>query len=216
MNKHHFLYPDSLIIIFAREPVKGRVKTRLIPALGQEGATKLYTQLLNYALNNVMNSALSPVELCVTPESHPDYFSRLSCAEQFSLSFQEGDDLGLRMLNALNQGLCHYSKVILMGTDCPFLTKRDLQEAITSLDKHDMVFSPASDGGYVLVGAKKVVPHVFENIEWGTDQVMIQSRQVLIESQISWQELSLQDDIDLQSDLIKLKQLDEFKDYYSY
>jgi len=163
----------------------------------------------------VVNSALSPVELCITPESHPDYFSRLSCVGQFKLSLQEGKDLGLRMYNALNQGLRRYSKVILIGTDCPFLTKDDLQEAIDSLDEHDMVYSPASDGGYVLVGAKKVVPQVFENIEWGTDQVMIQSRQALIKSQNSWQELSVQDDIDLQPDLIKLKQLDEFKDYYS-
>jgi len=213
MNKQLILYPDSLIIIFAREPVVGQVKTRLIPALGQEGATELYTHLLTYALNNVITSNLSSVELCITPESQPDYFSHMSGYEHFDLSFQEGSDLGMRMYNALVQGLKQYSKVILMGTDCPFLTKDDLQEAITSLDTHDMVYSPASDGGYVLVGAKKVVPEVFENIEWGTDQVMIQSRQALIENQMSWQELSEQDDIDLQSDLIKLEQLNEFKDY---
>ena len=212
MTLQNFPYPDTLIIVFAREPLTGQVKTRLIPTLGKEGATELYRRLLDYTVDNVIAAALSPVNICITPESSTTYFTQMSCAEQFEISLQTGHDLGARMYHAIASGLQQYSKVILIGTDCPFLRKDDFQQAIMSLDANDMVFSPAIDGGYVLIGAKKVIPEIFANIDWGTDRVMAQSRQALSDNDFCWRELSQQCDIDVKEDLNCLVLHDDFKD----
>ena len=196
-----FTYPQSLIVIFAREPVAGQVKTRLIPALGEQGATRLYCRLLDYAINNALNSRLAPVNICITPESNAAYFKQQSYADSVELSVQQGDDLGKRMQHALESALQTYEKVILIGTDCPFLKKSDLQQAISALQMHDMVFSPAADGGYVLVGARQTQLPVFNNIDWGTEQVMQQTRTALKTACLSWQELDMQHDIDVAADL---------------
>lgn len=211
MTLQTFPYPDTLIIVFAREPLSGQVKTRLIPTLGKDGATELYRRLLDYTVENAIAAALSPVNICITPESGTIYFTQMSCAEQFEISMQTGDDLGARMYNALASGLQQYSKVILIGTDCPFLGKGDFQQAIKSLDANDIVFSPAIDGGYVLIGAKKVSPDIFANIDWGTDRVMAQSRQALSDNDFCWRELSQQCDIDVKEDLKYLSLHNEFK-----
>lgn len=213
-----FSYSDSLIIIFAREPVAGKVKTRLIPALGADGAARLYQQLLDYTLSNTINAALAPVNLCITPESRKDYFKQLmlnhrTACGSCELTEQQGHDLGVRMYHALTLALKKYSKAILIGTDCPFLSREDLKQAILALDTNDMVFSPARDGGYVLVGAKKLVPGIFKNIEWGSERVMEQSRNALLANGICWQELPEQCDIDVKSDLKYLSQHNEFKEF---
>ena len=196
-----FLYPDSQIIVFAREPVLGQVKTRLIPALGIEGATQLYTQLLDHTIDKVLQSQLCPVDICITPESNKEYFLRNNQLDFLQVSWQCPGDLGQKMVDAIAKALKNYSSVILIGSDCPLLNIDDLQQAIIALQENDMVFSPASDGGYVLVGAKSISPLVFENICWGSEIVMQQTRQVLIDNHISWEELSEQHDIDVQDDL---------------
>ena len=195
---------DTAIIIFAREPVAGQVKTRLIPALGAEGACQLYTQLLEHTLHTMTHSFLADIIVCITPESEEQYFLQMPQAHLFFLSVQYGQDLGARMYNALASALKSYSKAILVGTDCPFLTPKDLQEAINALDHSDMVFSPAYDGGYVLVGAKKTHSKLFAHIDWGTEQVMEQTRTCLKKYGVSWQELSKQYDIDVAEDLPRL------------
>ncbi len=206
-------FPETLIIVFAREPVQGLVKTRLIPALGAEGATELYKRLLDFTISNVIDSHLSPVNLCITPESNTSYFDLMPAARHFELSVQNGRDLGERMYFALVQALTRYSKVILIGTDCPFLTKNDLELAIKALDEHDMVFSPATDGGYVLVGAKNVTQAIFMDIDWGTNRVMQQSRNILSRLDFSWYELPEKNDIDVKSDLKYLLLHNDFKDF---
>jgi rSAM/selenodomain-associated transferase 1 len=206
-------YPDAVIIIFAREPAVGQVKTRLIPALGKEAATELYRQLLNYTVQNTLSASLSSVKLCITPESNRQYFMQMECAAYFGLAEQEGNDLGRRMFNAMASALEQYSKVILIGTDCPFISHQLLKQAIDTLDNYDMVFSPASDGGYVLVGAKKILPEIFIDIDWGTDAVMQQSRIALSQSSLSWHELAVQHDIDIEDDLKYLALHNEFKGF---
>ncbi len=192
---------DSVIIIFAREPVAGQVKTRLIPALGDEGACQLYTQLLDHTLNTVIASVLADIIICITPESHQQYFLQMHQAQSFSVSVQYGNDLGARMHHALASALSHYSKAILIGTDCPFLSSKDLYKAMSALNDYDMVFSPAYDGGYVLVGAKKTDEALFLNIDWGSSEVMEQTRIRLQEYSILWYELEKQHDIDIAEDL---------------
>ncbi|MCU7833775.1 MAG: TIGR04282 family arsenosugar biosynthesis glycosyltransferase [gamma proteobacterium symbiont of Taylorina sp.] len=214
-NSHNgsvkFIYSDVLIIIFAREPQPGKVKTRLIPQLGENAATRLYTSMLEHALTTVIQSKLSSLDVCITLESKADYFLSISLHNEFSISRQAGKDLGERMYHALQTALKQYSRVILIGSDCPFINKEVLQQAIAALETSDMVFSPASDGGYVLVGAKNLIPAVFEEIHWGSEFVMQQTRKRLSAANISWTELSVQHDIDLIEDLKYLSDLPEFK-----
>ncbi|MCK5667123.1 MAG: TIGR04282 family arsenosugar biosynthesis glycosyltransferase, partial [Thiotrichaceae bacterium] len=192
---------DSLIIIFARQPIIGQVKTRLIPVLGELGATQLYTRLLDHAINNVLAAKICPLEICITPESDMDYFFSQYNRQKLTLSRQSQGDLGDRMYQAMHLALQNYSKVILIGSDCPFISRAVLVQSVTTLNNHDMVFSPASDGGYVLIGAKNISAAVFENIQWSSEHVMSQSRQRLSAEQISWKELSVQHDIDVAADL---------------
>ncbi|MDX2504315.1 MAG: TIGR04282 family arsenosugar biosynthesis glycosyltransferase [Gammaproteobacteria bacterium] len=214
MTFRNFLYSDTLIIIFAREPVPGQVKTRLIPTLGEQGATQLYKQLLDYAVSNMIDWKFAPVNLCITPESNKSYFIRNGRYRNVELSVQKGENLGSRMHNALASALQNYPKALLIGTDCPFLSRDDLQQAIMALDGNDMVFSPARDGGYVLVGAKRLVSDLFEDIDWGTERVMAQSRIALSRYDFRWQELSEQYDIDTKEDLRYLLQHNEFKNIF--
>ena len=209
-------YPDTQIIIFAREPVYGQVKTRLIPALGAARATELYTALLDFTLNKIHTYHLAPVCLCITPESSPAFFLQRYPFTELQITKQKGEDLGQRMANALKQSLRHFSRAILIGTDCPFLNQSDLEQAIAALDTHDMVFSPAHDGGYVLVGARCSVADSFTGIDWGSEQVMRQTRKRLTELNISWQELALQQDIDDENDLKYLQHIHEFSNAFPH
>lgn len=206
MSNNSFCFPDTQIIIFAREPVAGQVKTRLIPTLGKQGATEFYIALLDLTLHKIYHYNLSPVSVCITPESNMRYFSERYPYADLQITTQTGSDLGQRMYYALEQSLKQYSKAILIGTDCPFLDNNDLQHSIKALDSRDMVFSPAKDGGYVLVGARQLLLGSFDNIEWGTEQVMKQTRHRLTELNICWQELSAQHDIDNEDDLKYLLQ----------
>lgn len=209
------VYPDTAIILFAKEPVPGRVKTRLIPVLGVNNATRLYVQLLEYVIKTVADTHLAASYLYLTPESDPEYFRSNALKNHFQLRTQQGNNLGDRMFNALARTLMKYKRVVLIGTDCPFLNADDLREAIMALDttqpvKCTMVFSPALDGGYVLVGASEVCRDVFEDIDWGTHKVMSQTRSALQQQQIQWRELKTLRDIDTAEDLSALSQLNGF------
>ena len=216
LSQNKLQYLDTQIIIFAREPVYGQVKTRLIPALGAAGATELYTALLDFTLNKIHTYHLAPVCLCITPESRTAFFLKRYPFTELQITTQKGDDLGQRMAHALKQSLSHFSRAILIGTDCPFLNQNDLEQAIAALDNHDMVFSPARDGGYVLVGARCSVPGNFTGIDWGSEQVMRQTRKRLKELKISWQELARQQDIDDENDLKYLQHVHEFSDAFPH
>lgn len=220
MSQPHYLHPDTLIIIFAREPVYGQVKTRLIPVLGKSGATELYRQMLAYTIRQHTHghdwpqaTILAPVSLCITPESRASFFHSMEDLPALDCFQQRGDDIGLRMYHAFQVALKNYQKVILIGTDCPFLTSEDVRQAIISLENHDVVLSPASDGGYVLIAAKKPILELFQHIDWGTERVMAQTRQVMETLNLSWKELPEKNDIDVKGDLRYLKQHTEFKEY---
>ena len=118
------------------------------------------------------------------------------------------------MYNALLEALETYDRAILIGTDCPFFTVRDAAQAIEVLNEFDMVFAPANDGGYVMVGASRLTRACFTDIDWGTEQVMSQTRERLRNAQLSWFELPQQVDIDTENDLKYLMQVNEYKDLF--
>lgn len=164
------------LIQFAKFPVLGNVKTRLEPLLSKQGSYDLHVKLVNHMNQVLRDSEGNPVLFLDRIGNHP---SIDSIKKHTPLDVQVGEDLGEKMLNAINLALATTDKVVLVGSDCPVLSPEIIQQALNSLDNADMVFVPAEDGGYVLVGASKPNPNVFKNIPWGTGNVMEETLKVL-------------------------------------
>ncbi|MBK1722394.1 flagellar biosynthesis protein FlgB [Thiocystis violacea] len=191
-------------LIFARAPVPGQVKTRLIPALGAAGAAALHLRLMTDLIDRLSTAALTPVELWVTPNlSHPR-FADLAHRYALSLHQQHAGDLGQRLASGARAALTRADAVVLIGTDCPGLSAEYLGQAIEQLRRRDAVLGPALDGGYVLLGLRRLSHRLFEGIPWGGAEVAELTRQRLRELNWSWSELSPLADIDRPEDLAHL------------
>lgn len=199
-------FPDACLQVFARAPRPGATKTRLIPVLGADGAAALHAAMVRHILTCATQPALCPVELWCAPTVDDPFFS--ACARDFpvTLHAQQGKDIGARMQHALTQGLAHAARVVLIGSDCPALTPALLAEAIAALgaDDLDAIFTPALDGGYVLVGLRRVAPFLFTDMRWGDAEVMMRTRQRLRDAGWRWQETVALQDIDVPADLAAL------------
>ncbi len=159
------------ILVFAKAPVPGRVKTRLIPALGAVGAARLAALLLDDTLARALAATTGPVELCASPApGHPDW-AGLALPPGLELSDQGDGDLGARMARAARRRLGAGERVLLIGTDCPALGAARLRQAVAALDQHEAALIPAQDGGYVLLGLRGFHPSLFAGLPWGTDAV---------------------------------------------
>ena len=186
------------IAILSRAPIPGQTKTRLIPALGAEGAAELHRRLLHATVRTALQAGLGPVTLWCTPDtSHPE-FAACAALGPLTLCPQASGDLGQRMLATIN------GPTLIIGTDCPALTPAHLQQAAAALNEHDVVLIPAEDGGYVLIGLRQPEPAVFANINWGTAQVLASTRQRLRDLGYSWRELPGLWDVDEPADLARL------------
>jgi rSAM/selenodomain-associated transferase 1 len=159
------------ILIFAKAPVPGRVKTRLIPALGTVGAARLAARLLGHAVEQAMLADVGPVELCASPAlAHPDWAGH-RLPNGLETSDQGDGDLGVRMARAARRHLDAGQRVLLIGTDCPDLTARHLRDAAAALDNREAAMVPARDGGYVLLGLRTFHPTLFADLPWSTAAV---------------------------------------------
>ena len=164
--------------VFARAPLAGHVKTRLIPELGIAAATDLHRRLVIAALGRACEVRGARVELWIAGDAHDAFVQ--DCARRFPVQVyeQRGADLGARMANAFSHALSGPDRArgcVLIGSDCPAQTPDDLQQASAALDSHDGVLQPARDGGYVLIGLKRPQPDLFEAIEWGGPSVLQQT-----------------------------------------
>ncbi|OIN04507.1 TIGR04282 family arsenosugar biosynthesis glycosyltransferase [Oceanisphaera psychrotolerans] len=162
---------QTRIIVFAKAPLPGQVKTRLIPALGPEGAARLARKMLLSTLERSLAAGLGPVELCMSPGPTDPAWQGLPLPPGLTLSDQGDGNLGERMARAAERGLAQAPRVLLTGTDCPALTPARLRAAAEQLHRHDMVIHPALDGGYVLLGLTRFSPRLFADIPWSTAQV---------------------------------------------
>lgn len=158
---------ETLLVQFAREPVPGRVKTRMMPHLGPQAACELHCELVDWTCRQLLAAGLGPVELCVAGNPRAELFARLRDLGVARVTRQKGSDLGERMLRALQCGLARHEGVVLVGSDCPALSPGYLAAAVAALETAPVVLGPAQDGGYVLIGARRVVPAIFEGVEWG-------------------------------------------------
>jgi hypothetical protein len=157
------------IVIFAKAPVPGKVKTRLIPALGEEGSARLARRMLRDTLREAMKVEAAEVELCVEPD--PSHSNWQGLLPPVRLTEQGPGDLGERLGRAATRVLAEGQRVIFIGTDCPALDERRLRQACEELESHDAVIHPTFDGGYALLGLARFAPSVFSGIEWSTSSV---------------------------------------------
>ncbi|GMQ75531.1 MAG: TIGR04282 family arsenosugar biosynthesis glycosyltransferase [Gammaproteobacteria bacterium] len=190
------------VLVFTRTPVPGRVKTRLIPAIGAERAANLHRAMLWRTVATAAAAGVGPVGLWCSPSSAHPYIAEIQRAFGVDAHVQRGADLGERMHLALRSQRDGAGGALLVGTDCPFLEARDLQLAARALrEGADAVIGPAQDGGYYLIGVRKSDLEVFTGVAWGTEQVLAATRQKLRDLGWRWRELATRRDVDRPADL---------------
>ncbi|KAA3436927.1 TIGR04282 family arsenosugar biosynthesis glycosyltransferase [Rufibacter hautae] len=189
------------LIIFVKNLVPGKVKTRLAATVGNEKALEVYQQLLRHTK-----------EVCQEIHAHRVVYYSEQVEENglwddgFAKAVQHGADLGQRMKNAfaevLEQG---FSKAVIIGTDCPGLTAEIVNAAFTMLEEKDVVVGPAFDGGYYLLGMKTLYGDLFETIAWSTSSVCETTLAKCRQSQLRYDVLPTLHDIDEEKDLVHLQ-----------
>lgn len=187
--------PQKGIVVFIKTPVAGKVKTRLASTMGDERALAIYKQLIGTTLDLVAAQSDVTIYLYYFPTIVDEY--NIDGAEQ---RVQVGSDLGEKMYNAFAEALRHCDQVLILGTDCPFITSQQITEAFEALGSNDVVLGPAEDGGYYLIGLCKAHPHLFENIQWSTSQVLSSTLQKVSDEKLSVALLKTLSDIDHESD----------------
>jgi len=164
----------SRLILFTRYPEPGRTKTRLVPALGPEGAADLHRRMTEHTLHRIRSFlAMQPVSFQVLYEGGGEERMREWLGGDLRMDEQGEGDLGRRMELAFSQAFQEGMKrVVVIGTDCPGIRPFHLTGAFRSLEHKDAVIGPANDGGYYLVGLRRPAPELFQGIPWGTEEVL--------------------------------------------
>lgn len=189
------------IVIFAKAPLPGFAKTRLIPALGAEGSARLARHFLENTIGEALAADIGSVELCVTPAADNQAWRSFQFPEVLHWSWQGEGDLGERLSRAAQRVIAAGESVLLIGTDCPQLDAGLLRWAAKTLSKTDAVVSPTFDGGYALLGLNQYHSSLFENIQWSTGSVASETLAKL--KQLCWRfgRSVMLHDIDEPSDL---------------
>jgi rSAM/selenodomain-associated transferase 1 len=165
-------YQGRGLIIFIKNPVLGSVKTRLARTIGNEEALNVYQLLLQCTRDTVLQ--LNGIQL------HLFYSDVIDIADQWENQFfyknvQSGEDLGQKMSRAFKEILAINEHVLIIGSDCPYLTPAMIDNAFEQLADHDLVIGPAKDGGYYLLGMKNLMPEIFHKVAWSTQYVFQQT-----------------------------------------
>ncbi|MUU78786.1 TIGR04282 family arsenosugar biosynthesis glycosyltransferase [Winogradskyella endarachnes] len=187
---------DALVIVFVKNIKLGTVKTRLAKTIGDFGAFKVYTELVKITENATQ----------VLDFDKRIYFSTAVVDEQWPTDFktvQHGTDLGERMMNAFKEGFeAGYKKIVLIGSDLPDINASHISKGIDALDTSDVVFGPAEDGGYYLVGMSQLEATIFTNKPWSQPNLLTKTLQELHNNNVSVSTLDTLNDIDTYEDLI--------------
>jgi hypothetical protein len=201
-------FPDCLIGVMAKAPVPGQAKTRLIPALGEEGAAKLHAYLTERLLTELTAAQIAPITLYCTPDTGHPFFQHCESHYGLRLEAQKGEGLGERLYHAMVSGLQHSRATILIGCDIPLLGADDLVEGFEALQGGDnAVISPTEDGGYALIGMTQAVQQPFTDIAWGSEQVLSQTQNRFTSLGWRWKALTQRWDVDQPEDLRRLADL---------
>jgi rSAM/selenodomain-associated transferase 1 len=200
---------NRCLLFFLKNPEKGRVKTRLASAVGDEVAVKLYKRFLLEMLST-LNQGTFLFYLCFYPENSLNDLKGW-LGDDYLYMPQKGKDLGERMKNGFMEAFAmNFKRVVLIGSDIPDLPLEFIEEAFTSLKEKDAVIGPSFDGGYYLIGFKDKVfsLKVFEGIPWSTKRVFEETMKVLKQEGFTVHTLPLLRDIDTIDDLRNLPKHD--------
>lgn len=186
------------VIVFARTPVPGTCKTRLIPGYGRIGAARLYRRLVARTIELALEADCGPVQVWAAPSPRHPFFSALRCRYGTMLRRQPGGDLGRRMSRALATVLREGAKAaLLIGTDAADLTPQDLRDAASRLNTDsEAVIQPAEDGGYVLIGLRLPIGDTLRGIAWSSGRECAQTVARLRAKNLRVALLSVRQDID--------------------
>ncbi|MDI9245146.1 TIGR04282 family arsenosugar biosynthesis glycosyltransferase [Marinobacter sp. CHS3-4] len=209
--------PESALVMqFAKWPEPGRVKTRLTPLLGEQGALEAHVALSLAVLENLADSGqevrfLWDRPLADVPAASHSILSRIE-ALGVRQGTQEGDVLGERMEAALADALNTHSKAIVVGSDCPSVDAQYVQQAVQALNEADVVLGPSDDGGYVLIGARKHLAGMLADVSWGTDRALEETLARLESVGLSCVQLPARWDVDEPEDWQRF--IRQFPDYH--
>ena len=186
---------SNLLLVFCKNPQKGKVKTRLAKSIGDDRALFIYEKLLEKTavVLNQLNCDIALYYSENIPEQ--DCFKHLKATKKR----QVGDDLGKRMAKAFQEGLSTHQKVVIIGTDLWTLESQDIEKAFTALNQNTAVLGPAQDGGYYLLGLTHFIPSLFANKAWGTGEVLKKTKSDLQGEKVYF--LDEKNDIDTREDL---------------
>ena len=195
--------PRQRLILFTRYPVPGKVKTRLIPALGAERAAGLHRRLTLRALRTAETlCAARGVDLEIRFDGGSEAAMRHWLGDGKLFRPQCEGDLGERMSRAFEESFREGSPAtVIIGADCPGLTSELLSAAFDALSTNRVVLGPANDGGYYLIGLSRAAPEIFRGIAWGTDTVFADSLRILAQSDVKPALLECLDDVDRPEDV---------------
>jgi len=209
------------ILVFARYPAPGRAKTRLIRALGTEGAARLHRRLTEHvagvarAARNVATPGTG-VEITVCCTGAPRRAFRTWLGMDFHYASQGPGDLGARMARAFNRAFRKGAiSAVLIGTDVPGITSDILHQALQALQGNDTVLGRAADGGYYLIGMRSLFPGMFDHVDWGTGRVYEQTRGHIRRLGLTCADLPVLQDVDRPEDLGPLGADPRFSDLFS-
>ena len=189
----------ELVIVFVKNIKLGKVKTRLAATIGNQGAFDVYTQLVD-----VTEKAIKNIKA-----DKRIYFSEAVVENTWKnnvKAVQQGESLGDRMSHAFKQGFEDgYDRIVLIGSDLPDITESQINAGLQALKSNEVVFGPAEDGGYYLVGFSKFHDFVFQNKPWSQDNLLEETLSELKENRVSFSTLETLNDIDTFEDLIASK-----------
>ena len=189
---------ERLLLLFVKNPVAGKVKTRLARTAGNDRALQVYKQLMQLTEKSAKQVDSARQVWYSSFIDQNDLFD----SELFEKRLQKGDDLGERMGNAFSSSYEEgYRSVVIIGSDCPELDSDIIEQAFVELNKSDVVIGPSADGGYYLLGMNTFIPEIFEGIKWSSTDVLSQTKEKLDKSGYSFKELQVLNDIDTEEDL---------------
>ena len=184
---------SNALVVFIKNPQKGKVKTRIASTVGEENALEIYKQLLDHTLSNTSGENWDTLLfLSDFIEDLPQY--------TFEKRLQARGDLGVKLHAAFEETLLQYEKCITIGSDCPYINAENVQEGFDSLNQNDVVLGPTLDGGYYLIGLSKPYKSLFDEIAWSTESVLNETVAAANKSHFSIHFLPTLSDVDHASD----------------
>lgn len=191
-----------MLLIFVKYPEPGMVKTRLAKSIGSENAALLYRKMAESIIYDLSKSTDYRKIIFFDPPQRKNDVTRWLKIDGLSFIVQEGNSLGEKMSNAFSHAFSLGApKAVIIGTDCPQITTQTIAKAFEKLETSEVVIGPSSDGGYYLLGLRRLIPEVFCNIDWSTDLVFDQTMKKLRGNGIKSECLEMLRDVDTVEDL---------------